>query len=180
MAQDVAEALALDRLIFIPAGSPPHKSPADVTPASVRLEMVREAAAGNDTMEVSEVELGREGPSYTVDTLRHFREMRPGAELFFIMGTDQVAEFHTWRDPEIVAELATLVAMTRAGWDPEQEPSGVLASGAEVSFRRVPVTRIDLSSTDIRERAAAGRSIRYLVPDGVRSVIESRQLYPST
>ena len=179
VAQEVAEALDLERIVFIPARVPPHKESREITAPEVRLEMVREAARGNDLFSVSEVELDREGPSFTVDTLRHFRAEEGDAELCFIMGADQVAEFATWQDPEIVAELARLVAMSREGTDPEQDTPLVLPSGAPVTFERVDVTRIDISSTDIRERVRGGRSIRYLVPDGVRRVIEDRQLYRS-
>jgi nicotinate-nucleotide adenylyltransferase len=179
VAQDVIEALKLDRLLFVPAGMPPHKEGQELTPAPLRLEMVRGAIQGDDRLEVSEVELGRDGPSYTVDTLRYYRELHPEAELFFVMGVDQAAEFEDWESPETVAELATLVAMNREGADPAEVANTVLPSGKAVEFVGVPVTRIDLSSTDIRERVTEGRSIRYLVPEAVRRVIESHRLYRS-
>ena len=179
VAQDVVEGLALDRLLFVPAGIPPHKEREDLTPAPIRLQMVKAAVQGNDTLGVSEVELGREGPSFTVDTLRHFRGMHPDGDLFFLMGADQVTEFQDWQDPEDVAELATLVAFTRDGAAPSTLSSKTLTSGAEVNFKQMPVTRIDISSTDIRERVEHGRSIQYLVPDDVRRIIESHRLYRS-
>jgi len=177
VAQEVADALDLARVLFIPARLPPHKVAETLTPAGLRMEMVREAIRGNQRFEASDLELGREGPSFTVDTLRYFREQADVGELFFIMGSDQVKEFHTWQDPEIVAELATLVAMTREGAGSDPASPVVLPSGVSVEFVRVPVTRIDLSSTDVRARVRTGHSIRYLVPDGVRRIIENRELY---
>ena len=166
VAQDVFEALGLERLLFVPAGTPPHKTDKVISPAPLRLEMVRAITAGNDAFGVSEVELSREGPSYTVDTLSHYRDLYPEAEIFFILGADQAAAFDTWQDPEKVASLATLVVMARAG-------AAVPVGG----FSAVPVTRVDISATEVRERVREGRSIRYLVPDGVRKIIESNRLY---
>lgn len=128
--------------------------------------MVRALAAENSSFGVSEVELGRSGPSYTVDTLRHFRELDPQAEFFFLMGADQARAFDGWREPRAVASLATLVVMAREG-----------AESPGQGFRSVPVTRLDISSSDIRARVREGRPIRYLVPDAVRNIIERNRLY---
>jgi len=166
VAQDVAEALDLDRLLFVPARVPPHKTDREISPPGVRLEMVLAMAAGNDRFGVSEVELSRGGPSYTVDTLTHFRKQHPEAEIFFIMGADQATALDTWQEPGRVVSLATLVVMGRAG---AGVPSG--------EFLSVPVTRVDISATEIRKRVLDGRSIRYLVPEGVRQIIESNRLY---
>jgi len=166
VAQDVLEALGLDRILFVPARVPPHKAARKISPASRRLEMVRAMIRDNDSFEVTEVELRRSGPSFTVDTLAHFRETHPGAEIFFILGADQAASFDTWEEPERVASLATLAVMNRAGVGPPPE-----------GFLSVPVTRIDVSATEIRDRVRAGRSIRYLVPDAVRKIIERNRLY---
>ncbi|MFO8175969.1 MAG: nicotinate-nucleotide adenylyltransferase [Gemmatimonadota bacterium] len=166
VAQDVVEALDLDRLLFIPAGNPPHKLDRSLAPAPLRLEMVQCLVAGDDRFGVSEVELSRSGPSYTVDTLRHYRDLHDEAELFFVMGADQAETFGSWREPETVKELATLVVMAREGMDP---PSG--------DFVTAPVTRLDISSSAIRSRIRDGRPIRYLVPEIVRRIIESNRLY---
>ena len=166
VAQDVVEGLALDRLLFLPAGSPPHKTGKVISPAPLRLEMVRALTAGSDVFRVSDVELNRGGPSFTVDTLRYYRDLHPEAEIFFVLGADQATAFDSWRDPEILASLATLVVMARGG---VQVPG--------VNFTSVPVTRVDISATNIRERVRAGRSIRYLVPEEVRQIIESQCLY---
>jgi nicotinate-nucleotide adenylyltransferase len=176
-AQDAAEQLSLDRLLFVVAALPPHKVGEDLAPAATRLRMVEAAVARNHLLGVSDVELTREGPSYTVDTLRHYRTERPEAELVFLMGVDQLAEFHEWQEPEAVGHLATLVAMARNGIDPEALPPLDAPLGAKVDFRRILVTRVDISSTDVRRRVRSGRSIRYLVPRDVRTIIESDRLY---
>jgi len=166
VAQDVVDALHLDRLLFVPAGVPPHKLDREISPAEVRLEMVRAVTAGNPAFGVSDVELSRVGPSYTVDTLAHFRQLNPEAEIFFVLGADQAAAFDTWKEPERVASLATLVVLAREGF---RVPKG--------EFVPVHVTRLDISATEIRGRVREGRSIRYLVPDEVRNIIEGNRLY---
>ena len=166
VAQDVVEVLGLDRLVLVPAGAPPHKTQQPVSPAAVRFEMVEALVAGSGFLAVSAVELERRGPSYTVDTLEHFRGLHPAAEMFFVMGSDQAVAFDTWHEPDRVSSLATLVVMAREGLE---SPSG--------EFTSVPVTRVDISGTDIRTRVREGRSIRYLVPDAVKAIIERDRLY---
>lgn len=187
VAQDVVEALELDRLLFVVAAIPPHKPAVRLSPAPLRLAMVRAAVAGHPALGVSEVELQREGISYTVDTLRHYRAAHPEADLFFLMGADQAAEFGEWKDPGAVAHLARLVVMARQGVDPVRLTPVVVPSresfpgqpgpGVRVEFLRVPVTRVDVSSSGIRERVQAGRSVRYLVARGVEEIIEHHGLY---
>jgi nicotinate-nucleotide adenylyltransferase len=172
VAQDVAEVLELDRMIFVPAGVPPHKQVGEVSPAPLRWAMVRAGIGDDPRFGASDLELRRPGPSYTVDTLRQLREERVGRELFFLMGSDQLAEFHRWREPEEVGRLATLVVMAREGDDPTVSNARV-----EVVPMVVPVTRIDLSATRVRNRVREGRSIRYLVPDPVRRIILDERLY---
>lgn len=172
VAQDVHEALGLDRTIFVPAAVPPHKADEGVSSPSVRLEMMRAAVADDGRFEVSEMELERGGPSYTVETLKEFRRRRPGALVFFIVGADQFRSFHTWREPEGVAKLARLAVMTRSGWSPNRD-----APPLDLEYETVPVTRVDLSSTDIRRRVREGRSIRYVVPGPVLRIIDRERLY---
>ncbi len=166
VAQDVVEHLALDRLLFIPAGFPPHKTGKVISPAPLRVEMVQALTSGSEVFRVSEVELSRVGPSYSVDTLRYFKDLHPDADIFFILGADQAAAFDTWQSPDEVASLATLVVMAREGLE---VPQG--------TFTAVPVTRVDISATDIRDRIRDGRTIQYLVPDSVRQIIEKHRLY---
>jgi nicotinate-nucleotide adenylyltransferase len=172
VAQDVHDALGLDRVIFIPAAVPPHKADEGVSPPALRLEMIRAAVADDDRFRVSDVELRREGPSYTVDTLEELRSRDPGAFVYFIVGADQFRSFHTWREPEAVARLARLAVMTRSGWSPDRD-----APPIDVEYEAVPVTRVDLSSTDIRRRIREGRSVRYMVPGPVLRIIERERLY---
>ena len=169
-AQDACEALSLSRFIFVPAADPPHKRGTTVSAARVRLEMLRAATQDNSAFEVSTLELERAGPSYTVDTLRKLSKEFPGSTLHLLIGVDQVREFSSWHEWEEVLKLAQIVMLTRAG---TEQP------GPEAGFVRqiVNVTRIDISSTLIRARIAAGRSIRYLVPDAVEEIIAREGLY---
>ena len=169
-AQDASVVLYLDRVIFVPAADPPHKRGALVSAASVRSEMLRATIAGNPQFEISTCELDRAGASYTVDTLRELAEQYPGAALQLLVGVDQVREFASWREPDQIVKLAAVVMLSRAG---------VAGPGAEADFvrRTVAVTRIDVSSTLIRTRVAAGMPIRYLVTDAVAKIIEREGLY---
>ena len=171
VASDVCAALGLDRLLFVPAAAPPHKRGRVCAPAALRLEMVRAATAGDARFEVDDLELRREGESYSADTLRQLAAREPDAQLFFVIGVDQLREFASWREPDVVARLATLVVVSRAGED--------AADAGEVAFPVLPVqvTRIDLSATEIRSRVQDGEPIRYLVPDAVREIIEREGLY---
>jgi nicotinate-nucleotide adenylyltransferase len=171
VASDVCAALGLDRLLFVPAAAPPHKRGRVRAPAALRLEMVRAATAGDARFEVDDLELRREGASYSADTLRQLAAREPDAQLFFVIGVDQLREFGSWREPDVVVRLATLVVVSRAGDD--------AADAGEVAFPVLPVqvTRIDLSATEIRRRIREGDPIRYLVPDAVREIIEREGLY---
>jgi len=179
VAQETAEQLSLDRLLFLVAKRPPHKLDEVLSPAELRLEMAGAAVEGSSCLEVSDVELDREGPSYTVDTLRHIRGVHPDSELFFLMGADQLAEFHEWQEPAEIAKLATVVAVSRDGEDMAGVPPVVLGSGDLLEFQTIPVTRVDISSTEVRRRVREGRSIKYLVPEEVHRIIEKHRLYRS-
>jgi nicotinate-nucleotide adenylyltransferase len=166
-ASEACDALGLDRLLWIPSAVHPLKAVG--TAAALRLEMVRAAVAGDPRFRADDLELRRRGPSYTVDTLRALHEREPGAALFFVTGADNLAEMPRWREPDEIARLATLAVVSRAGDAlPADPPYPAVA---------VPVTRVDVSSTEVRRRVAAGASIRYLVPDAVRAVIERERLY---
>lgn len=175
VAQDAVEALGLHRLLLIPAKLPPHKTDRVISPAHLRLEMARAAVVEDEAMGVSDVELDREGPSYTVDTLEHFRSLHADRELFFLMGEDQLREIHLWHEVDRLAGLARIVVMARDGVEP-----GDTAPELEIEYHRIPVTRIDLSSSQIRRRRKEGRSIRHLVPTLVRQIIEQHRLYRDT
>ena len=166
-AQDVLQTLPLDKVLFIPALVPPHKQQRAISPPAVRLRMMEAAANGDARFEVSDIELKRAAPSYTVDTLRHLGNS--GDELFLLLGVDQIRDFSTWREPQRVLRLARLVMMARGGIA-EPPESGIVQ-------HTVPVTRIDISSTLIRQRVAAGQPIRYLVPAAVEEIIAAEGLY---
>lgn len=176
VAQDVHEALGLDTVLFIPAARPPHKEGMEITDPELRFRMV-EAALGDDPrLRASRIELEREGPSWTVETLRRLRAEDPGRTLFLLLGADQWAGFGSWREPEAILELATPVLMSRSGDHPEEVDPG-LPSGVRPDVRDVRVTRMDLSSTELRRRVREGRPIRYLVPEPVRWIIDNEKLY---
>jgi len=174
-AQEVAEELGLDRVLFVPALQPPHKDPARLTVARIRVEMVREAIRGHPLFGVSDIECRRPPPSFTIDTLRELTELEV-AKWHLIVGADQWGSFGTWREPDEIARLAELVLVTRDGDRPADIDPG-LPSGVRPPFSEVAITRIDISSTLVRRRVREGRSIRYLVPDGVRRIIEAEKLY---
>ena len=180
VAQEAVERLALHRILFLVAAQPPHKLGEELSPASIRVEMVRKATEGNPAFEVSEMELEREGPSFTVDTLREIRASHPGAEIFFVLGADQLSEFHEWRAPDTIADLATVVVVARDGAGPEDIPAVELGDGRTLDALSLPVIRMDISSTHIRNRVREGRPIRYLVPPGVEKIIERYRLYRSS
>jgi nicotinate-nucleotide adenylyltransferase len=167
VAQEVHFRLRLDRVLWVPAGIPPHKRDQPITPGTVRLELVRAAIAGDDRFEASDLEVRRGGVSYTVDTLRELRQARPEDELFLIVGADQLTELDSWREPDEIRRLATLVGFGREGEDPDE------VAGVKV----VSVPRMDVSSTEVRRRVGAGEPVRYLVPDAVEAVVREGGLY---
>jgi nicotinate-nucleotide adenylyltransferase len=175
VAKDVADALGLDRVLWVVARVPPHKSDEAVTDAALRREMVVEAVATDARFEVSDMELARPGPSWTVDTLRTLRAIHPDAELFLILGADQLRTFASgWRDPEAILELATLAVMDRAG-----ESAALVATDLPGMQRavHVPVTRVDLSSSEVRALRRGGRDVSSMLPPRVHDVIMREALY---
>ncbi|MBT8487615.1 MAG: nicotinate (nicotinamide) nucleotide adenylyltransferase [Gemmatimonadetes bacterium] len=184
VALDVADVLDLDEVVWIPAGDPPHKRLEQLTPAHLRLRMVRAATMGEPRFSVSEIEVNREGPSYTVDTLRALRSKEPKADLYLIVGIDQYRTFDTWRAPEEILTLASLAVMDRGGEslrrdidaeDTARRPNSLhLPPGTVIS---VPVKRIDVSSTRVRAAVDRGESIVALVPRAVARIIEAEGLY---
>jgi nicotinate-nucleotide adenylyltransferase len=172
VATDAREALKLDRLIFVPAGAQPFK--VDTPPLASgqdRLEMVRLALADDANYAVDDTEINRKGLSFTVDTLEQLSGKNPAAELFLLLGEDVLAGFEQWRNPLRIRELATLAVVRRAG-----------ASGSPVQpivpgMLTVSTRRVDVSSTEIRERRRAGKSIKGFVPESVERFIDARGLY---
>jgi nicotinate-nucleotide adenylyltransferase len=172
VANDAREALELDRLIFVPVGAQPFK--VDTPPVASgqdRLEMVRLAVADDANYVVDDAEINRKGLSFTVDTLEHLSERNPAARLFLLMGEDVLAGFEKWRSPARIRELATLVAVSRGGL------AESVADPATSAILRVSTRRVDVSSTEIRERRRAGKSIKGFVPESVERFIDVRGLY---
>jgi nicotinate-nucleotide adenylyltransferase len=168
----------LDRVVFMPTGNPALKVREDVTLAEDRYLMSVLATASNPDFDVSRMEVDRPGLTYTVDTLRALRDSRgTSTQLFFITGADAVWEIVTWHDAEKVADLATFIGATRPGYD--LDAARRAHEDAETRFRieYVEVPALAISSTDIRQRVRAGRSIRYLTPEPVVTHIEKRGLY---
>jgi nicotinate-nucleotide adenylyltransferase len=168
-AVDAYERLELDRLVFVPAAQQPLKVGVTAAPADDRLAMVRAMTEGDARFVADPIEIERAGLSYTVDTLAAYRQ-RPGvSELFFIVGADVLASFHRWREPARVQELAVLVVLRRSE-DQVALPPGVRA-------RVLDSRRVDVSSTEVRARVRAGRSVRGFVPDAVAAHIVAAGLY---
>ena len=164
---DALEKLELDRVVFVPAGIQPLKAGQPVADPSHRLAMVRLLAGDDPRFAVDSIEIDREGLSYTVETLAAFAERHPQSERFFLVGTDVLASFRHWREPDRVVRLATLAVMERDG-EAAQLPDGAV---------RIATRRVDVSSTEIRERVRRGRTIRGFVPEAVEAYIVSERLY---
>lgn len=169
-ASDAFEALELDRLIWVPAANQPLKTRQEVTAAGHRLAMVRLAVDGDPRFEVSTIEIDRGGLSYTVDTLAALAGCWPSATLFWLAGADVLTSFQRWREPERIAQLATVVVLRRSG-------EGADVSGMPAGTQALATRRVDVSSTEIRERVRAGKSIRGFVPDAVAEYIAAERLY---
>jgi nicotinate-nucleotide adenylyltransferase len=174
--EEAREALALDTVLFVPAGQPPHKPAGSVTSVEHRLAMVELAIADNPAFELSRIEIERPGPSYTVDTVEALA--RDGDDLVLILSAETVAELHSWHKPERLFEAAKMAVVPREGY-PAPDPAWLAAAfpGREGRVTYLEGPRLGLSSTAIRARVAAGRSIRYLVPDMVGAYIADKQLY---
>jgi nicotinate-nucleotide adenylyltransferase len=178
-AQEALWELQLDRVLLMPVHTPPHKEAPEDPGVEHRVELCRRAAAGDPRLEVSRVEADRPGPSYTVDTLRDLHERTPtGDQLTFIVGGDQAHGLPSWREPEALLELAELAVAEREGVgraDIVQALSSLSGAAERVRFFTMP--RVDVSSSLVRRRVAAGQPIRWLVPDAVAAYIESAGLY---
>ena len=171
LAEQCREACSLDRVWFVVAGEPPHKRGRQRTAASHRLEMARIAIAGHRGFEVSEIETNRPGPHYSVETLEAVQVQRPDDDLFFLIGADSLVDLPMWREPQRIAQLATIVVVNRPGIE-MADLSRVPDLGPEsrpVQFVTIPP--IGIASTDLRRRMAEGRSVRFMIPRGVEARI---------
>jgi nicotinate-nucleotide adenylyltransferase len=190
IADEMLEQLALERVLFVPAAAPPHKPAGSLAPAEDRCEMVRLAVAGRARFEVSDIELRRRGPSFTVDTLEALQ--RASDELILLVGSETFLDLLSWRQPRRIVELARLVVVPRTGsmFDPESTAAQKVLReiGAErfasspdaVAPRTVVVlhaTSLPISSSELRARSRQGRSLAYRTPDAVIAYIQRRRLY---
>jgi nicotinate-nucleotide adenylyltransferase len=171
-AEEALVQFALDAVVFVPTGRPWMKEEREVSPAEDRYLMTVIATASNPKFHVSRVEVDREGPTYTVETLHALAAEHPDAELYFITGADAMLEILDWKEPDEVLSLAHFIAATRPGYDLTRFES---RRHANVSLMAIPALAI--SSTDVRARVGGGRPIRYLVPEGVKSYVEKAGLY---
>jgi nicotinate-nucleotide adenylyltransferase len=177
LAQEALWQLGLDEVILVPTGEAPHKRIADDPGREARMEMARLAAAEDERFSVSPLEVERDGPSYTYETLEALAEDRVDTQLVFVMGADAAVGLESWRNPERVAELASLAVARRAGVS-EADVAAVLRSlGAGERATTLEMPQFGVSSSAVRERASQGRPLRFLVPDSVASFIEEKGIY---
>ncbi len=175
-AEMARDACGIDEVLFIVAGNPNFKQGMQMAPASERFAMVQAAIAGNDAFAASDAEVRREGVTYTADTLLELKDADPTAELSFIMGTDALLTLHAWKDADVIARLARIICVSRPGYAlGDRERARLARAGFDVTIIEAPL--LDISSSEVRQRVAEGRSIRYLVPDAVRAHIQDRRLY---
>lgn len=172
VAEIVRETLRLDRILFVPTSTPPHKGTQALAPASDRMAMTSLAAAGNDGFQASDIEVARGGLSYTIDTLRAVSDRHPGSRLKLLIGADNLFDFEGWKSPSDILDIADLVVMSRPGYDIQKSRPGLPAHATLVT-----VPQIGISGTDIRRRVKFRQSIRYLVPPAVEEYIRRHGLY---
>lgn len=198
VAEEAADVIGLDRVIFIPARIPPHKIGQSISATQHRMKMVESAIADNSRFEVSDYEVSRPGPTYTVETVQAFKQLYPNDQIYFIMGHDSFLEIETWYQYPELFSLCRLIVVIRPGTPPVQWqrfgkdvrqlfPDRVLQINDAMDSPRsqqdnwticlVKIAGLDVSATRIRARVRSGRSIRYQVPDTVREYINLKRLY---
>jgi nicotinate-nucleotide adenylyltransferase len=178
IAEQVMDELDLSHIVFVPGGIPPHKEASSVrASAEDRYDMVEAAVAGNDRFFVDRVEVEAGRPMHSVDTVRILAQRSPRTDYYFITGADEVSNLLAWKEPDRLLDQVGMVAATRPGYDLSRLDH--LEAGLRNFDRIFPVecTRVDISATGIRRRMLQGKSIRYLVPEGVYEIIEERELY---
>jgi nicotinate-nucleotide adenylyltransferase len=169
----------LNKVLFIPTGTPPHKNRGDISAADLRYEMVESAIKDNPAFICSDIEIRRQGPSYTVDTMRVLNRAWPEHELYFITGTDALREIFSWHEAEEILNLIQFIGASRPGFDASDFLLHVQEEHPEIQgkIHHLEVPALAISSTDIRHRVKHGQPIRYLLPESVRLFIEKSNLY---
>ena len=173
-----ADALHLDRVLFMPAGQPPHKRSRNVTSAAERLLLTKMAIAGDPTFSLCPIEMERPGPSFTVDSIEELLRLYAGARLYLLMAADALAQIETWRDPDRLLRLVEWAVGPRPGIaQPDRDDLRQRFGPAAARIHLMAGPSLDVSASEIRRRVAAGRAIRYLVPRAVEALIIERGLY---
>lgn len=181
VARQACARLGLDRVVFAPAGQPPHKRDQALTDAEHRFEMVRLALAGEPCFTISRIDLDRPGPCYSVDTVRLLQEdWGPEARIFFLIGADSLVDLPTWHRPRLLLELCQVVAVGRPGYNVDLARLHRRFAGAPPVVFLEHMPEVDVSSTEIRRRVAEGRAIEGLVPPAVAAYIVAHGLYRPT
>jgi len=168
LAEEAREKLELDKVIFVPTYLPPHKDNSDIAPANARMAMVKLAIKGNRYFLTSDLEIKRDGRSYTVDTLREFKKIYPQDELCFIIGSDLLKYLEEWKDLDEVIKIVKFIVATRPGYPLEKIPSHIST---------VPIRAVDVSGFEVRRAIKENRSFRYLAPEAVVKYINQKRLY---
>jgi nicotinate-nucleotide adenylyltransferase len=180
-AEQCREQAALDQVWFVPAPRPPHKLERQVTSFGQRVEMLALAIAGNPCFRIDEIEKDRPGPSFMADTLEQIQQRQADLDLHLLIGSDCLPDLPHWRDPLRIVTVSKLIVVSRPGWPvaalaPVAAALG-LADPRTLRMQVVQVPLIDVSSTDLRQRAREGHSLRYLVPAAVECYIREKKLY---
>jgi nicotinate-nucleotide adenylyltransferase len=177
LAQEALWQLGLEEVILVPTGHAPHKRIVEDPGREVRMEMARLAAAADSRFSVSSLEVDREGPSYTYETLEALAEERADRKLVFVMGADAAVGLESWREPARVVELASLAVARREGVSDAEVAATMRSLGCEDGATMLEMPQFGVSSSAVRERARQGRPLRYLVPDPVAELIEAQGIY---
>ncbi|MFQ5491440.1 MAG: nicotinate-nucleotide adenylyltransferase [Phycisphaerae bacterium] len=182
IARAVAERLGLERVLFLPSADPPHKQAQQLTNPMHRAEMVKLAVAGDPLFGFDDFDLRRAGPTYTLETVKHFRdELGPDAALYWIIGADSLQDLASWHRVGELVDTCTLVTAGRSGWD-ETDLDALVGALSHEQIEKlqsgcVGTPRIDISATDIRQRLRRGLPVRYLLPESVADYIRQQGLY---
>ena len=168
LAEEAREKLKLDKIIFVPAYLPPHKENSEIMDARHRYRMVKLAIKTNRYFLVSGIEIKRDGRSYTIDTLKEFKKIYPGDELYFIIGSDLLKYLEDWKDLDEIIKMVKFIAATRPGYPLEKIP---------VYIATIPIRAVDISGFEIRKAISENKSFRYLVPEAVFNYINKCKLY---
>ena len=168
LAEEAREKLCLDRIVFVPANLPPHKDNKNIAPADTRLKMLKLAIKGNKYFSASDIEIKRQGRSYTIDTLNEFKRKYPADELYFIIGSDLLKYLDAWKDLNEINKMIKFVAATRPGYPLEEIPAYI---------QTLKIRAVDVSGFEVRQCIKEDKSFRYLVPDVVFNFINKKGLY---